>query len=100
MRYVCDAPGGKTWFRIETEAEAVAESDVMRHAVEKFFRKEKDKAAQNYQPPSKTFFEQDIGLKAHLQREMPRVEGSVHLAVKLTPQCNLVSWCNGKRRRA
>ena len=23
MRYVCDAPGGKTWFRIETEAEAV-----------------------------------------------------------------------------
>ena len=28
MRYVCDAPGGKTWFRIETESEAVAESDV------------------------------------------------------------------------
>ena len=34
MRYVCDAPGGKTWFRIETEAEAVAESETMRHAVE------------------------------------------------------------------
>jgi hypothetical protein len=71
MRFVCDAPGGKTWFRIETEAEAVAESDAMRHAVEKFFRKERDKAAQNYRPPSKTFFEQDIGLKAHLQRAMP-----------------------------
>jgi len=24
MRYVCDALGGRTWFRIETEAEAVA----------------------------------------------------------------------------
>lgn len=71
MRYVCDAPGEKTWFRIETEAEAVSESDAMRHAVEKFFRKERDKAAQSYQPPSKTFIEQEIGLNAHLQREMP-----------------------------
>src|SRR5690349_20685287 len=71
MRYVSDAPGEKTWFRIETEAEAVAESDAMRHAVEKFFRKERDKAAQTYQPPSKTFCEQEIGLNAHLQREMP-----------------------------
>ena len=35
MRYVCDAPGGKTWFRIETEAEASMESEGMRHAVEK-----------------------------------------------------------------
>jgi hypothetical protein len=71
MRYVCDAPGGKTWFRMETEAEAIAESDAMRHAVEKFFRKERDKAALSYRPPSKTFFEQEIGLNAHLQREMP-----------------------------
>jgi hypothetical protein len=71
MKYVCDAPGGKTWFRIETDAEAIAESDAMRHAVEKFFRKERDKAALSYQPPSKTFFEQEIGLNAHLQREMP-----------------------------
>ena len=45
MRYVCDASGGKTWFRIESEAEAVAESETMRHAVEKYFRKEHDKAA-------------------------------------------------------
>ncbi len=71
MRYVCDAPAGKTWFRIETEAEAVSESDVMRHAVEKFFRKEQEKAAQTYQPISKVSFEQEIGLKAHIQREMP-----------------------------
>jgi hypothetical protein len=26
MDYVCDVPGGKTWFRIETEAEAIRES--------------------------------------------------------------------------
>ncbi len=71
MRYVCDAPGGRTWFRIESEGEAVAESDVMRHAVEKYFRKEQDKAAQSFRPVSNVFFEQEIGLKAHVQREMP-----------------------------
>ena len=71
MRYVCDAPGGKTWFRIETEAEATTESDGMRHAVEKFFRKEQEKATQSFQPASTVYFEQEIGLKAHIQREMP-----------------------------
>ena len=71
MKYVCDAPGGKTWFRIETEAEAAVESEDMRHAVEKFFRKEHEKAVQSFQPPSKVYFEQEIGLKAHVQREMP-----------------------------
>jgi hypothetical protein len=71
MRYVCDAPGGKTWFRMETDAEAVKESDIMHHAVEKFFRREQEKAAQTYQPISKVYFEQEIGLKAHIQREMP-----------------------------
>jgi len=71
MKYVCEAPGGRTWFRIETEAEAVAESETMRHAVEKYFRKEQEKAAQTFQPLSKVFFEQEIGLKAHIQREMP-----------------------------
>jgi hypothetical protein len=29
MDYVCDVPGGKTWFRIETEAEAIRESALM-----------------------------------------------------------------------
>ena len=71
MKYVCDALAGKTWFRIETEAEAASESDVMRHAVEKFFRKEQEKATQTFQPLSKVYFEQEIGLKAHIQREMP-----------------------------
>ncbi len=71
MKYVCDAPGEKTWFRIETQAEAAVESDVMRHAVEKFFSQEQEKATQSYQPPSRSFIEQDIGLSAHVQRAMP-----------------------------
>jgi hypothetical protein len=71
MRYVCDAPGGKTWFRLETEAEATAESLAMHHAVEKFFRQEQSKAQQSFVPPSRTFIEQEIGLRAHLQRTMP-----------------------------
>lgn len=71
MKYVCDAPGGATWFRIETEAEAATESELMRHAVEKFFRKEQEKAIQSFRPASTVYFEQEIGLKAHIQREMP-----------------------------
>jgi hypothetical protein len=71
MKYVCDVPGGKTWFRIETEAEAALESVLMRHAVEKYFCREKENAAKTYQPRSQAFFEQDIGLNAHLQRTMP-----------------------------
>ncbi len=71
MKYVCDAPGHKTWFGIETDAEAATESDVMQHAVEKYFRKEKERASQSYQPTSTIYIEQEIGLKSHLQREMP-----------------------------
>jgi hypothetical protein len=71
MKFLCDAPGGKTWFRIETYAEALRESDLMGHAIEKHFVKAKEKAAQSYIPVSKLFIEQEIGLEAHLQREMP-----------------------------
>jgi hypothetical protein len=71
VKYVVDAPDGKTWFRLETEAEATSESEIMRHAVEKFFRTEREKAVRLYQPASKNFIEQEIGLKAHIQREMP-----------------------------
>jgi hypothetical protein len=71
MRYVCDAPGDRTWFRIETESEAAAESAAMHHAVEKYFRKERDKAAQSFHSPSTVHFEQEIGREAHIQREMP-----------------------------
>ncbi len=71
MQYVCDAPGGKTWFRIETEAEALRESEMMRHAVEKYYRREREKAAQSFRPRSNVFFEQEIGLREHIHREMP-----------------------------
>ena len=70
MEYVCDAPVGKTWFRIETDAEAAAESQIMNHAVEKYFRREMEKAARSYRPTSASFIERDIGLAAHIKREM------------------------------
>jgi hypothetical protein len=71
MRYICEAPDGKAWFRIETEAEAEDDSAAMRHAVEKYFRNAKAKAIETYRPDSTVLFEQEIGLKAHVQREMP-----------------------------
>ena len=71
MRYVCDAPGDRTWFRLETEPEASRESAEMQHAVEKYFRREREQAVIGFQPPSRVFIEQEIGLKAHLDREMP-----------------------------
>jgi hypothetical protein len=72
MQFICDAPGRKAWFRIETEGEALAESEAMRHAVERYFRRERAAAAQKYRPdPSASFIERDIGLSAHIQRTMP-----------------------------
>ena len=71
MRYVCDAPGGTTWFQIETQAEAASESQAMSHAVEKHFIQAQDTAAKSYVAPPGPFFERDIGLKAHVQRSMP-----------------------------
>ena len=72
MQFICDAPERKAWFRIETEAEAASESETMRHAVEKYFRRERDAAVRKYKPaPSMSYFERDIGLAAHIQRTMP-----------------------------
>lgn len=71
MEYVCDAPGELTWFRIVTEGEALAESLAMRHAVEKYFRREWERAEQEYQPPNTVFIEQAIGLADHIRRTMP-----------------------------
>ena len=71
MQYVCDAEGGKTWFRIETEAEAARESELMRHAVEKHFRRAHEQASQAYRPAPGPFVEQDIGRAAHVRRSMP-----------------------------
>ena len=71
MQYVCDA-GPKTWFRIETQGEAALESRAMDHAVEKYFCQAYEQAARTYVPPkSGHYIEQNIGLKAHVQRAMP-----------------------------
>src|SRR3712207_8300555 len=71
MRFVCDAGGGKAWFRIETEAEAARESELMDHAVEKHFRRAQEQASQTYRPAPGPFVEQDIGREAHIGRTMP-----------------------------
>jgi hypothetical protein len=71
MQFVCDAAEHKTWFRIETEAEAAQESELMRHAVEKHFRRAYEQAAQAYRPPPGPFVEQDIGRAAYIRRAMP-----------------------------
>ena len=71
MQYVCDAPNGKAWFRIETEGEAAHESRLMGHTVEKYFCREREKAVQSWHPERPNAIERDIGLKAHVQREMP-----------------------------
>ena len=43
MQYVCELPP-KTWFRIETEAEAYQESQAMSHAVETYFSRAREQA--------------------------------------------------------
>ncbi len=71
MLFICDAPGGKTWFQLETEMEAARESELMKHAVEKYFLKFRDAARRTYVPTSRSFVEQDIGLAGHVRRAMP-----------------------------
>jgi hypothetical protein len=88
MKFVCDALAGRTWFRLETEAEAEAESRLMRHAVEKYFRREQEAARASYQAPPG--IERDIGLKAHLARAMPifltlRADDGEGLATAMLP---------------
>ena len=92
MRFVCDAAGQKTWFRIETEAEAARESELMRHAVEKHFRRAHEQASQAYRPAPGPFVEQDIGRAAHIRRTMPVFltlrdgEGAALATAMLPPQ--------------
>lgn len=71
MQFVCDAPNRAAWFRVETEGEAAIESEIMRHAVEKYFRRERDAAVKSYRPADGAFIERDIGLNAHVQKTMP-----------------------------
>jgi hypothetical protein len=91
MEYVCDAPFGLTWFRLMTEAEAVRESADMRHAVEKHFRRERERAANSFRPRSTVFIEQEIGKEAHISRAMPLFltlrdeNGQAHVTAMLPP---------------
>ena len=71
MEYVCDAPHNRTWFRLMTEGEAVSESLEMGHAVEKHFRRERQRAADAFRPPTTVFIEQDINKEDHIRRTMP-----------------------------
>ena len=92
MRFVCEAPP-KTWFRIETEGEAALEFRAMNHAVEKYFLQAHEHAAKTYVPPkTRSYIEQNIGLKAHIQRAMPRFltlrdgEGNALVTAMLPPE--------------
>ena len=91
MLYVCDAPGGKTWFRLETEAEADAEAALMRHAVHRYFRRHLEAARESYRAPAGApAFERDIGLKAHIAATMPlyltlRADDGEGLATAMLP---------------
>ncbi|MBS0469868.1 MAG: hypothetical protein JSR60_02265 [Proteobacteria bacterium] len=72
MQYVCDAPGRKTWFRIETDGEATLESEAMQHGVDNHFRDSRTQAAASYRPARNLHpIERDIGLKAHIAHRMP-----------------------------
>lgn len=88
MQYVCEASKGRTWFRIETDAEAEAETKLMRHAVEKHFRREQKRARDSYTPGPG--LERDIMLKAHLARSTPlfltlRADDGEGLATAMLP---------------
>ena len=91
MEYICDAPNGLTWFRLMTEAEAVTESTEMRHAVEKHFRRERERAAESFRPATNVFIEQEIGKEAHITRAMPLFltlrdeDGKPHVTAMLPP---------------
>jgi hypothetical protein len=90
MEYVCDAPQNRTWFRLVTEGEAVAESLEMHHAVEKYYRRERERAIDAFHPTTSVFIEQDINKEDHIRRAMPsfftlRDEDGKALATAMLP---------------
>lgn len=92
MQYVCDA-GDLTWFRLETVGEAAIESQAMDHAVEKYFQQAYGDAVRAYTPPASVpAMEQNIGLKSHIARTMPRfltlrdTDGKAHVTAMLPPE--------------
>lgn len=71
MQFVLDVPP-KTWFRIETTGEAALESQLMEHAVDRYFQQAYEEAAESYVPPAnRRYVEQAIGRTAYIQQQMP-----------------------------
>lgn len=99
MEYICDAPKNRTWFRLVSEAEAIAESEAMHHAVEKHYRREWERADDSYKPITTVYIEQDIGKKAYIQRTMPIFltlrddEGRALVTAMLPPKDKPESTC-------
>ncbi|HWA01623.1 MAG TPA: hypothetical protein VG841_15045 [Caulobacterales bacterium] len=90
MQFVCNAPGGKAWFRIETEHEAETEAQLMRHSVDKFFARELAAASEAFRPRPGAVAEQNIGRKEHIARAMPifltlRADDGEGLATAMLP---------------
>jgi hypothetical protein len=91
MKYVCEAPGGATWFRIETQIEADAEAALMSHAVDTYFRRYNELARAAYRAPAGlASFEQAIGLTDFVARTMPvfltlRADDGEGLATAMLP---------------
>ena len=87
MRFVCDAPGGGSWFQIETQAEADAEAQLMGHRVDRHFAAAEREARESYRPGQG--IERDIGLKDHIRRTMPHFltlrtgDGGAHVTAML-----------------
>lgn len=71
MQFICDAPGQTSWFRIETDGEAMLESQIMGHAVEKHFGRAWHAAEATYRSTARSIVEQNIGLRDHVHRTMP-----------------------------
>lgn len=90
MQFICEAPGQKTWFRIETEGEAVDDAEAMRHAMDYRFRHERQLAIRSYNPNTDARTAEN-GLGAHLRRTMPifltlRGSDGLPLATAIVPQ--------------
>ncbi|MFV0298871.1 MAG: hypothetical protein ACK5JT_22440 [Hyphomicrobiaceae bacterium] len=97
MDYICDAPP-HTWFRLVSHGEAIEESRLMQHAVERYFREAYEEVRASYAPPSGgRFIEQNIGLKDYIQRVMPMFltlrdnEGKALATAMLPPRDRSVS---------
>ena len=92
MKYICDAPERKTWFRIESELEADQESALMDHAVAKHFRQAREAAIHSFRPASEVYIEGRIGLERHIQRAMPLFltlrdhDGTALVTARLPPE--------------